>query len=655
MHKIILTFFFCIVSISSIFGQESGKLVPDGNRIKIIGTRYSVDYDNNNRMSETVNNKENVFDGNYNTFFASYDRSYTWAGLDLGEKHVITKVAFCPRSGWSVRLRLGVLEGANTPDFGDAVPLGIITASPPENTMMELTVENSRGYRYVRYISPNDVRCNIAELAFYGYRSDGNDDKLTQTTNIPDVIIHTVNAEEVISKETYLKGIVSFISGNGTEFYSDSLEIRGRGNASWNFPKKPYRLKLYNSTSPLGHPAKAKNWTLINNYGDKTLIRNLLAFDISKRLEMPYTPAGRPVNVYFNGEYKGCYQFCDHIDVRKNRVDIKEMDENDRSGTKLTGGYLIEVDAYANTEKLWFSSSRNNIPVTVKSPDDDAITHEQKDYIINYFNTFENSVYTGSSSNFRNYLDIQTFIRHFLIGELSGNTDTYWSVYMYKPRENDKFYTGPIWDFDLAFENDNRTHPINIRTDWICKTAGSFPNDGTRDLFHKIINNLQPEIADTWKQYRNNGQITEESLLKTVSDYATETDASQRLNFIRWDILNTPVHQNFQALGSYSAEISVVENFIKERIKWIDNKLGYIVSSENINLQDLYLWAENSTIHIDGIQEPVTIEVFDLMGRNIFSRQEVSQEVNIPYYQGVVFVRISDSKGNNKVFKCMIK
>ena len=54
----------------------------------VIGSVYSVDY-SNNRQSTTVNIKTNVFDGNYDTYFASYDRSGTWVGLDLGKKHVM--------------------------------------------------------------------------------------------------------------------------------------------------------------------------------------------------------------------------------------------------------------------------------------------------------------------------------------------------------------------------------------------------------------------------------------------------------------------------------------------------------------------------------------------------------------------------------------
>jgi len=653
-NTLILTALFALLCSTSL-AVEVKKLTPDGQNIMIIGTRYSVDYNTSNK-SETVNTKADAFDGDFATFFASYDRSYTWLGLDLGEKHIITKVAYSPRQELQSRLQLGVFEGANEPDFGDAVPIALIENIPEANVMTEQTVSNSRGFRYVRYIGPNDVRCNIAEVAFYGYAGAGDDSKLTQITNIPDVVIHTVNAEEVTSKVTYLKGIVSFISEGGTKCYTDSLEIRGRGNASWSFPKKPYRLKLYNSAQILGHPAKGKSWTLISNYGDKTLIRNLLAFDLSRRFEMPYTPAGRLVNVFLNGEYKGCYQFCDHIDIRKNRVDIDEMGKNDTSGEKLTGGYLIEIDAYATSEELYFYSARSSIPVTIKSPDYDGMLDQSnpaRKYIIDCFNTLDNIVASGTST-LRLYLDIQTFMRHFLVGELAGNTDTYWSTYMYKPRNNDKLYVGPVWDFDIAFENDNRTYPINGKNDWLCLTPySSYPNDGTRNMMKRIIDNLKPDIKQTWASYRDAGHITEQALLQVIDDYVNEIDASQKLNFLRWKVLDSNIHQNYQALGAYGAEVQVVKDYLTARIKWIDNFTGYVPAhNATMVLPAIFAWSDGSIIHVDGINETVRIEVFDLMGK-CHHRVTTSQNITLPAQRGPEFIKITDVSGNSRVVKLL--
>ena len=138
------------------------KFVPS-NKLSgdVIGSVYSVDY-NTNQQSVTVNVKENVFDGNFETFFASYDRSGTWVGLDLGTKHVINRIGYSPRITQEHRVQLAVIEGANEPDFSDAIPIHMIKDSAPSSVMSYENVECSRGFRYVRYVTPNDSRCNLA-------------------------------------------------------------------------------------------------------------------------------------------------------------------------------------------------------------------------------------------------------------------------------------------------------------------------------------------------------------------------------------------------------------------------------------------------------------------------------------------------------------
>ena len=164
----------------------------------IIGSTYSVDYDNGNAQSTTVNTKDNVFDGNFDTYFASYDRSGTWVGYDLGKKHVITKIGYSPRITQPGRVELAMIEGANMPDFSDAIPIHMIKSPAPERQMTYEETNCSRGFRYVRYVSPNDVRCNLAELEFYGYADEGNDSKLYQITNLPTVVINTEGAQEIV-------------------------------------------------------------------------------------------------------------------------------------------------------------------------------------------------------------------------------------------------------------------------------------------------------------------------------------------------------------------------------------------------------------------------------------------------------------------------
>ena len=548
---------------------------------KIIGTQWSVDYDNNNAKSERVNTKANVFDGDFNTYFASYDRSGTWVGLDLGEKYVINKIGYSPRLSHQNRVRLAVIEGANNADFSDAIPIHVIKESGVEKEMNYAEINCSRGFRYVRYVTPNDVRCNLAELAFYGEKGEGDDSQFYQITNLPTVVINTKGAQEVTSKEEELSSVVYIVSEEGKKLLAtEKTGVRGRGNASWNFPKKPYRLKFDEKQQLLDAPAKAKKWTLINNYGDKTLMRNILAFELSRRFGLAYTPYCHPVDVVLNGEYRGCYQLCDQIEVNKNRVNITEMEPEDVALPELSGGYLIEVDAYASTEASHFYSKLGT-PVTIKSPDDEDIVNAQTRYITDYFNRMENAVFASNfadpETGYRRYLDLDSFLKHFMVGEMSGNTDTYWSVYMTKDRESDKFFTGPVWDFDIAFDNDQRTYPIATHTDYIFASKGSVASEAMRQMVNRIVKEdegARQRLLELWSEARNTKGIDETSLLEYVDKTVELLNESQKLNFLRWNILSERVHENPQASGSYEGEVAIVKNFIRKRLPQMDGFIG---------------------------------------------------------------------------------
>lgn len=528
----------------------------------VIGSRYSVDYTSGSQ-STTVNVKNNVFDGNFDTYFASYDRSGSWVGLDLGSKHVITKIGYSPRITQSHRVELAMIEGANNPDFSDALPIHMIKQSAPERQMTYEQTSCSRGFRYVRYVSPNDVRCNLAELEFYGYEDEGDDSKLYQLTNLPTVVINTEGSQEIVSKEEELSSTVYIISEEGTNLLATTeTGVRGRGNASWDqFPKKPYRLKFKSKQSPLGAPASAKKWTLISNYSDKSLMRNILAFEASRRIGQAYTPYCHPVDVIVNGEYRGCYQLCDQVEAAEGRVPAKD-------------GYLIEIDAYAWKEVSAFWSWRGT-PVTIKHPDEDDITDSQRQHIESFFNQMETAAlgedFTDPEKGYRKYLDLESFLRNLLVGDFCGNTDLLWSVYMYKDAKDGKLYAGPTWDHDLSFDNDYRSYPVNANNDFIFLFVPSPASDAVRDITRRIVKE-DPEAKNLLAQYWN--QALEEGDLKTLPEYLDQTyvllQESQELNFKRWDILDSQVHMNFQALGTYESEVNFLKNCLKERLVKFD-------------------------------------------------------------------------------------
>lgn len=649
---LLLLLFF--ISINNLRSESSTKLTG----IQISSNEF-YDYNTNTCTFSTLI-RNNAFDGNLTTIFATCATTGGWVGLDLGEPYIVTNLSYCPRSGQASRMMLGVFEGANKPDFGDAIPLYLIPTAPNQNVLTSQTINCSKGFRYIRYIGPESAKCNVSEIEFYGYKGIGDNTIIPKTTNLASVIIHTTAAQDIVDKETYLKGIVSVINEPGTSIYTDSLEIKGRGNVSWSFPKKPYRMKLFNKVSLLGLPAKEKNWTLINNYGDKTLMRNLLAFNISKNLDIPYTPAGVPVDVFLNGVYKGTYQLCDQIEVATERVMVEKMKITDIVAPEITGGYLLEMDAYASDELVWFESIQNKIPVTIKYPKDDEIVESQKAYIKSHFETMENAVYaanyTDNTNGFRKYIDLETFLRHFLVGEISGNTDTYWSTYMYKKRDNPKFYFGPVWDFDIAFENDYRTYPINNLTDWVYATKGSSAN-GVKSMINRIFSDPQVvvQLRSLYATYRNNGKLSEASLLQAVDEYAARINQSQKLNFTKWNILNSKVHMNPQILGSYAAEVNSLKTFITNRFKWIDNKLNYIPSDINMNVvPNIFYSSQNGILQVFGVNQTMNIQIVDLTGRIRYSRN-VSEGTTFKLQNGIYILRVYSDNLSVLTTKCMVK
>ena len=613
-----------LVSPATILGQDEllkGEIIGDVNGIQYTssGSAYSVG-----------DIRGNAFDGDLDTYFATNARSYTWVGMDLGTPHVITRVGWAPRNEavGPERVRCGVIQGANSPDFLDALPIYVIPESGERMRMQYAETSCSRGFRYVRFVSTGDARCNIAELEFYGHEGEGDDLHLYQPTNLPLVVINTLNAEEPYDKEHNIVSNIIILDKNGKNLEA-SGSVRERGNGSREFPKKPWRIKFDKKQQPLDAPAKLKKWTLINNYGDKTLMRNLVAFEIARRLEMPFVSYAQPVDVILNGEYKGCYQLCDQMEVNPGRLEITEMDENDVDGDALTGGYFIEVDAYADQEPAgtWFMSDRR-IPVTIKSPDLEGELYRasQYNYIRNYFQRFENLVYSDNfadpQAGYRSVFDIDSFIKHFIVGELSGNTDTYWSTYMYKERLDPILHTGPVWDFDLGFDNDQRTYPVDRYNDYLFNSSGASAATGMKELAKRIIYDdpkTSEDISRIWSRARNRKGLTAEKINEYIDAMAKEINESQDLNFKRWPILNSRVHQNPRALGSYEAEVNAMKDYVTKRFAKLDKLMKYDESETGVGR------VETNTVEADEVSA-----VYDITGRSLMG---LSPGLNIVVYK----------------------
>ncbi len=573
-----------------------------------------------------------AFDGNTDTYFSAKASSNGWVGLDLGTPHVITKVGWAPAPNYTANTKLAVFEGANSADFADAIPLYMTTTDGVKGQVETADINVTRAFRYVRYVSPNKMNCRVSELQFFGIEGEGSDALFYQVTNLPLVVIHVDSGKDPVDKENDLKAHFAVITNEGLKLKEDTGTVRLRGNTSMWFDKKPYRMKFANKTKLCGSPAKAKKWVLINSWDDKTLMRNNLAFEMSRRVGMEYTPFLVPVDVMVNGEYKGTYDLADQVDQHKDRVDIEEMDSNVVDGDSLTGGYLLENDGNFYLEDKYFITKNNNY-IVVKYPDEDDINDAQFSYISSHFQTMESALYAKnfSSDGYRKYFDIDSFLKYFILEEFTGNPDAFWSTFFYKHRSDDKLYTGPAWDFNLAFDNDYRLYRTSLNTvydssgskigvewepDWVYKfqvdggiTAGDMLN--FVDIIIAQDPETEKELKTMWTNMRGTGQFTAERVIAYIDEQAAVLDASQHLNYMRWDVLGQKLFHNPNSASytSYGAAVDSLKSYIRTRVDWFDQKLGVSDTILEVSVSEAG-WA---TIYLPfAFEVPETLNVFSV-------------------------------------------
>jgi len=520
-----------------------------------------------------------AFDGDIKTQFMTKDKN-GWVGLKFSEEYIITEIEWAQKEEDHSNYLLGIFEASNTKTFEDAIPLYMIKTIGKIGEINTIKINFNKRFQFVRYVGPEGKYTKINILKIYGYHDSESDSKYYQPTNLPLFVIHSNNGFELENKDDIVFCNFCIINDNKIDVNNGGT-LKLKGIESLKYDKKPYNVVFENAQQPLNFTSRSKRWALLGNYGDKTLIRNLLSFEISKIFNDFFTVECTPVDLMINGKYKGLYHLCDKIEVSEYRVNIKKISNSD-----LSGGYMIEADGFAYLGNLYFNS-RKGIPVSIKYPDVDEITSDHKNYIREKFNELEMEIYNNNLTN----IDITSFAKFFLIEELVGNAEAYWSSFLFKEKKNDKFYFGPIWDSDLTFDNDNRVYPINCKKDYIFNHGLAA---GTMDKFiNQIIKNdkVINEIKQIWKEITEN-KLNINYLINFIDEKVKLMNESIDLNFMRWDILDKKVSFNPKIYNSYEEEINYVKDFVKNRINWLSN---YILDTNYEVKADCHITEENFT------------------------------------------------------------
>ena len=400
----------------------------------------------------------------------------------------------------------------------------------------------------------------------------------TVKTGLPVVYVDTEGGKGIYSKEEYVKASLKI---RGTEQFeglsATSCEIRGRGNTTWYWPKKPYLVKLDEKQSIFGMH-KHKRWVLLANFMDRTLMRNLVSMKVASMMShLDWTPGCVPVELVLNGKHMGSYLLIEQVRVDNHRVAVTEMTPQDNSGNAVTGGYLLELDFHYDNEVQWTDPHGHNnqwgdgIPFAVKYPDPEDLTQAQLAYIKGYVTETANVLYGNDFKDplkgYAKYIDVDSFIDYWIVFEVMGNHElgNPGSVFMHKDRGG-KLVAGPCWDFDWGVLSYNtsphaRTGLINGSSIWY----GRLRQDPAFEAKLKArFNELLPQ-------------------LETIPDYMDECERmlteSARLNFAMWNPADDRSQSgdgkiiNGDEDMSFHDAVARLKTIYKERLKVIPTKL----------------------------------------------------------------------------------
>ncbi|MBR5446817.1 MAG: CotH kinase family protein [Clostridia bacterium] len=384
-------------------------------------------------------------------------------------------------------------------------------------------------------------------------------------TNIPVITIVTETGRDVESKEDYIRAEFTLKGEDGRDINIGSMRIRGRGNATWKMEKKSYRLKFDDNVCLMHGEAgdtKNKDWTLLANHCDKSLIRNHVAQSLGRELDgIEWAPYTELVEVYLNGEYRGIYMLCEQVEVGDQRVDIEDGEKDDI-------GFLIELDGYAEGEYNKDMFTVFGQKYTVKS---DIKDENQVIAMKLHLEVILNTLIEGDPDKVKAVVDIDSILDMYILQETMRNLDAGWSsffLYFYEP--HGKLYFGPPWDFDLSSGNSYNCHERQgLYVGHKTTKDGDYLNT-TNQWFAALLSHkwFREMVRDRFNEKKDD-------MIKVVSNccnYAYANMDKLDRNFEKWDIFDEIINQEpvpVIALKSCRANVDYLATWFVDRFAWL--------------------------------------------------------------------------------------
>jgi len=435
------------------------------------------------------------------------------------------------------------------------------------------------------------------------------DDPYDISTGLSEVHFNTYEQASVNTRDHYFEGAFSMTSStknasptgttcpeatdkDGKTVIMKSV-MKGRGNYSWSFPKKSFTLKTGDKLDLCGL-GKSKKYALVANDYDKSLMRNSLAGYVGSKLNgMAWTPKSVPVDFYMNGSYRGTYLLIERIAIQgpktgetHSRIDIDELSSESTDAEK-TGGYVLEWDFRKGADYNADLGSDSGW-VGVKEPENDygrtgsstgtgvntgkGITTAQKTYIKSFLNKVDTSLRAGPS--WQTYIDKESAVDYYIAMEYMKPVDgNMWaSVYMYKPRGEEKLYFGPLWDFDLAAGSATRAGNVASSSSFYLRNnLGISAQQSSKTWFHRLNEypSFRQAVADRWDEIKGGLNVTGH-----LSGQKAILQQAQAANFQKWG--RTSRISEYQVIkGSWDGDTGYLSTWAANRKSWLSGGSGF--------------------------------------------------------------------------------
>lgn len=345
--------------------------------------------------------------------------------------------------------------------------------------------------------------------------------------------------------------VTLYAADGSVNYQSTTNTIQGRGNATWNREKRPYSLTLSADSSLLGM-GSASNWVLLANAYDETNLNNKLIFDLAAQAGLPWSPDSRWVDLYLNGEYNGVYLLTEKVEVQENRLPLDTS----------SGSFLCKIDLNERFDSLRSPFLTNaNRAVEIVTP---LINIAQEAATIQQLvQQMEQALLSGNDLSNSPLIDLDSWVRRYLIDEISGNIDAdLASSYFYY--DQGKFYAGPVWDYDMALGNNSRNQNPQAFIAKNGQKADAFYSPYYEALYaNPSFYSCMTQLYET--QFK---PLLEQLVYETIDQQAAKIQKASQMNSLRWRTMFDKLQdRNPGAVHT----VEGIKDYLSQRIAFLDS------------------------------------------------------------------------------------